>query len=95
MDLAAAGAVGAWFGLVAYIGRIRRAQSERLGLRCLIADCLVASAAADIALLACLATGASTTTTVLAVMIAGYSGQAAIDRIITQWIARGNPPSAD
>lgn len=91
-DLAVAGGLGAWFGLVAYVGRLRRANSERIGIKCLIADCLIASTAAEIALLTCLVRGDSPAVTMLAIVVASTGGQQSIDWLIQRWIGRQAPP---
>lgn len=87
-----AGGLGAWFGLVAYVGRLRGANSERIGIKCLIADCLIASTAAEIALLTCLVRGDSPAVTMLAIVVASTGGQQSIDWLIQRWIGRQAPP---
>ena len=96
-DLAWAGAIGCWFGLIAHLTRLRREDAVRVGIKCLIADCLIGSAAAEFALLACVASGLPVATTVMAVCAAGYLGQAALDRLARRWSgeADSSPKSAD
>ena len=96
-DLAWAGAIGCWFGLIAHLTRLRRGDQFRSGIPCLIADCLIGSAAAEFALLACVASGLPVATTVMAVCAAGYLGQAALDRLARRWSAEADssPKSVD
>lgn len=96
-DLAWAGAIGCWFGFIAHLTRLRRNDAVRVGATCLIADCLIGSAAAEFALLACVASGLPVATTVLTVCAAGYLGQAALDRLARKWApgTDGSQKSAD
>lgn len=90
VDLATAGALGVWFSFIAHIARRRGGKSTRTGIKCLIADCLIGATSAEIALVSAIAANTSTLGTVLAVALAGYLGQAALDKAAGNSVWRTN-----